>query len=164
MKLLTHSLLAVGSLITASIIGASPIPVMAVLGYSIPLSAFTPSVKPKPLHSAKTNHYTFDDVTYSPLLSEGRVTTRSINVPSLSHPIFIVGTDKHSLSWLKRYHRKLIALHAIGVVVNVKSNVAYQHLIGITHLHLLPINADALAKRFGIHHYPVLISSHLIEQ
>ena len=159
-----HMVFGMGALITIFTLDATPIPVMAVLGRSIPLSAFTPSVKSKQLHSAKTNQYTFDDVTYSPLLSEGRVVTRSINVPSLSQPIFIVGTDKHSLSWLKRYQRKLNALHATGIVVNVESNAAYQHLVALTHMHLLPINADALAKRFGLHHYPVLISHHLIEQ
>ena len=159
-----HMVFGMGALITIFTLDATPIPVMVVLGHSIPLSAFIPLAKPEQLHSAKTHHYTFDDVTYSHLLSEGKVATRSINVPTLSQSIFIVGTDKHSLNWLKRYHRKLTALHAIGVVVNVKSNAAYQHLVTTTHLHLLPINADALAKRFGIHHYPVLISHQLIEQ
>ena len=121
-----------------------------------------PRVELKSIKSKRP--YQFDFTSTSKDLTIGPVKTRKIKAKSLIHPFFIVGTDKESMKWLRDYAPRLKALHAVGIVVNVKDNKSYEKLAKTYGLHLLPISGDALAKKFGIQHYPVLISQHLIEQ
>ena len=100
----------------------------------------------------------------SKLLSEGTVRERKVNNPSMAHPIYIVGTGKQSLKWLEKVAHRLKGLDAQGFAVNVPNNSAYQKLVRLSGLHPTPVDGDIFAKRFGIHHYPVLISKHWIEQ
>jgi integrating conjugative element protein (TIGR03765 family) len=94
----------------------------------------------------------------------GKVVTRAANIKNLIRPIFIVGTGKESILWLKKYQARLKSLNALGIVTNINSNKDYEAIVKETGLHLLPLNANELAVKFGIRHYPVLISKHLIEQ
>lgn len=106
----------------------------------------------------------FEPETSSKRLSPGIVKPRSINLKEILHPIYIVGTDKNSIKWLKQYRSRLEAIHAIGVVVNAPNYKAYEKVRGIAMGPLLPLNADSLARRFQLHHYPVLITKKRIEQ
>ena len=146
---------------------ANPAKVIKTVGPNEPIAPFMaditmPAVQPKSINLNKP--YQFNFTTTSKDLTVGPVKTRKINAKNLIQPIFIVGTDKESMKWLKHYAPRLKALHAVGIVVNVKDNKAYEKLAKTYGLHLLPISGDTLAKHFGIQHYPVLISQHLIEQ
>jgi len=101
----------------------------------------------------------------TPSMSPGKVFPRSIHHPYLSNPIFIVGYDMISLSWLKEHQEKLIQNHAIGIVVNVQTeqqvNQLQQAAGGIE---ITPVPGTKVAKQLSLVHYPVLISSTLVEQ
>jgi len=100
----------------------------------------------------------------SPDLTPGKVASKKIEV-NLPQPIFIVGDDAQSKSWLEQYQKRLAKLHAKGYVVNVSSQEAMNALIDVFQpLSLMAIPGDSLAKTLGITHYPVLISDQLIEQ
>lgn len=98
-------------------------------------------------------------------MSAGKVFPRPIHHPYLSNPIFIVGYDMISLSWLQEHKEKLKQNHAIGIVVNVKTeqqvNQLQQAAGGIE---ITPVSGTKVAKQLSLAHYPVLISSTLIEQ
>lgn len=97
-------------------------------------------------------------------LTPGRVVRRAIQAPGLT-PIFLIGDDPHSRRWLQERIETLRALQAVGLVVQVDSEVALQSLrrtaSGLT---LTPAAGDDLAQRLGLSHYPVLITATGIEQ
>ena len=101
----------------------------------------------------------------TPTMSPGKVLSRPIHHPYLSNPIFIVGYDMISLSWLQEHKEKLKQNHAIGIVVNVKTeqqvNQLQQAAGGVE---ITPVRGTKVAKQLSLAHYPVLISSTLIEQ
>ncbi|PIQ43238.1 MAG: hypothetical protein COV52_01855 [Gammaproteobacteria bacterium CG11_big_fil_rev_8_21_14_0_20_46_22] len=100
----------------------------------------------------------------SEALTPGKVVSRPIQA-TLPNPIFIVGDDAASKAWLQKYRSRLVQLHATGFVVNVSSRDAMQALTkAFSHLSLLAIPADSIAKNLRLKHYPALISDQLIEQ
>ena len=100
----------------------------------------------------------------SSALSPGEVLSRKIQA-TLPAPMFIVGDDAMSKAWLKQYHKRLSQLHATGFVVNVSSEEVMHGLeAAFSHLSLMAIPANSIAKNLGIKHYPVLISDNRIEQ
>ncbi len=100
----------------------------------------------------------------SALLTPGTVERRVIQAPGLN-PLFLVGDDERSRTWLRRHAEKLRALNAIGLVVNVNSQAALEALRRLgPGLVLSPMAADDLARRLGIRHYPVLVTATGIEQ
>lgn len=99
----------------------------------------------------------------SKALTPGKVVSRQVQ-ETLPKPIFIIGDDATSKSWLQKYHGRLSKLHATGFVVNVSSAQAMQALVrAFSHLSLLALPADSIAKNLGVKHYPVLISDKIIE-
>lgn len=100
----------------------------------------------------------------TPTLSYGAVTARSVSL-NLPKPFFIVGTDANSLAWAQDNHTPLEKLKAEGFVVNIDNahdwTRLYQALPNIT---LTPMDGTVLAKRYGLSHYPVLVTNHFIEQ
>lgn len=115
---------------------------------------------------SKNHHVKFPRVpVITPTMSPGKVFPRSIHHPYLSNPIFIIGYDKISLSWLQEHKEKLRQNHAIGIVVNVQTekqvNQLQQAAGGIE---ITPVPGTKVAKQLSLEHYPVLISSTLIEQ
>ena len=113
-----------------------------------PTQAFLPSIYP----------------VRSTTLSPGKVISRAIQV-TLPTPIFIVGDDTQSKSWLKQYKRRLLQLHATGFIVNAESCSAILTLqLAFPKLSFYPLPGDALAEWLKLKHYPALISDHLIEQ
>ncbi|MCW5588119.1 MAG: integrating conjugative element protein [Legionellales bacterium] len=100
----------------------------------------------------------------SPALTPGKVMSKPIHV-TLPQPIFIVGDDAMSKAWLRQYQQRLAKLRAKGYVVNVSSKEAMQALTAaFSHLSLMAIPGDSIAKNLGLKHYPALISNNLIEQ
>lgn len=100
----------------------------------------------------------------STLLTPGTVERRVIEAPGLK-PLFLVGDDERSRTWLRRHAGRLRELDAVGLVVNVESQAALDSLRRLgPGLILSPVAADDLARRLGIRHYPVLVTATGIEQ
>lgn len=100
----------------------------------------------------------------STLLTPGVVERRVIEAPGL-HPLFLVGDDERSRTWLRQRGDVLREVGAVGLVVNVDSSAALDELRRLAPgLTLSPVAGDDLARRLGIRHYPVLITATGIEQ
>lgn len=100
----------------------------------------------------------------STLLTPGAVERRVIEAPGLN-PLFLVGDDDRSRTWLRRHADRLRELNAVGLVVNVESQAALEALRRLgPGLILSPVAADDLARRLAIRHYPVLVTATGIEQ
>ncbi|MFV0277315.1 MAG: integrating conjugative element protein [Parahaliea sp.] len=100
----------------------------------------------------------------SALLSPGRVERRSIQAAGLQ-PLFLVGDDELSRSWLRQRADTLQALRAVGLVVNIDTADGLARLRDLAPgLILSPASGDDLAQRLEIRHYPVLITATGIEQ
>lgn len=97
-------------------------------------------------------------------LTPGKVERRIIHVPGLT-PLFLIGDDARSRTWLRARIESLRTLRAVGFVVNVDSPDALASLrqlaSGVT---LVPTSGDDLAQRLKLHHYPALITATGIEQ
>ncbi|HBM67065.1 MULTISPECIES: integrating conjugative element protein [Pseudomonas] len=97
-------------------------------------------------------------------LSPGEVARRVIEAPGLP-PLFLVGDDERSRTWLRQRAPRLRELNAVGLVVNVFSAEALATLRTLVPgLSLDPVAGDDLAERLGLRHYPVLITATGIEQ
>lgn len=131
----------------------------------------------KPLQSfPKTIHYQFAApenyqaefnglpvVTSS--MSPGRIKTRVINRPFLNQPIFIVGADALSLTWLKEHRQQLKKYNATGIAVNVKTQKELKQLLQASGgLAINPVVGDKISRQLSLKHYPALISATRIEQ
>lgn len=97
-------------------------------------------------------------------LSPGNVQRRVIQAPGLT-PMFLIGDDDLSRTWLKERGSALRDRNAIGLVVNVETAQALADLRKLADgLTLSPASGDDLATRLGLSHYPVLITATGIEQ
>ncbi|ELX2369107.1 integrating conjugative element protein [Salmonella enterica] len=100
----------------------------------------------------------------TPELSPGALEARSLSMPGM-RSIFLIGDDDLSRRWLALRRDRLLQLNAVGYVVNVASEAAWNDLQSqATGLGLLPVSGSDLAVRLGISHYPVLISEKGLEQ
>ncbi|HDT3151164.1 TPA: integrating conjugative element protein [Morganella morganii subsp. morganii] len=94
----------------------------------------------------------------TPELSPGRQAARALDLPGMP-PVFIIGDDERSQRWLVSRRDRLRQNNAIGYVVNVATEAAWQELQALAGgLTLLPVSGSDLAVRLKISHYPVLIS------
>jgi len=100
----------------------------------------------------------------SALLSPGKVEHRPMDAAGL-RPLFLVGEDPLSHSWLQQRAASLQALGAFGLVVNVDSAEGLARLRDLAPgLTLSPASGDDIAQRLEIQHYPVLITATGLEQ
>lgn len=100
----------------------------------------------------------------TPELSPGVLEARSLSMPGM-RSIFLIGDDERSRRWLALRRDQLIQLNAVGYVVNIASESAWNDLQSQANgLELLPVSGSDLAVRLGISHYPVLISEKGLEQ
>lgn len=96
-------------------------------------------------------------------LSPGREPPRVIQAPGLP-PMFLIGDDDLSQSWLRAKLPDLQDQQAIGLVVHVECADALARLRALSPgLKLSPVSGDDLAERLGLRHYPVLITATGIE-
>ncbi|MDO7895052.1 integrating conjugative element protein, partial [Pseudomonas aeruginosa] len=87
-------------------------------------------------------------------MSPGQVKGRAINAPGLQ-PLFLVGDDTLSRTWLKERGNELRGLHAVGLAVNVASEARLAEIRAWGQgLQILPAPADDLVDRLGLRHYP----------
>lgn len=100
----------------------------------------------------------------SALLSPGQEQGRVINAPGLQ-PLFLVGDDKQSKAWLLQRREQLQQLNAVGLVTNVASAERLAEVQRWAEgLQIAPVQADDLAQRLGISHYPLLITATTLQQ
>ena len=87
------------------------------------------------------------------------------HLQNLPQPIFLVGSDDLSRTWLRDNREKLLALHAVGYVVEVSNVRDFKEVKAIAEpLPILPASADDFAAPLGLDAYPVLITQHEISQ
>jgi integrating conjugative element protein (TIGR03765 family) len=99
----------------------------------------------------------------STLLTPGDEPSQIIHAPGML-PLFLIGEDTRSRSWLAQNRNRLRELNAVGLVVNVTNADELAALRRIASgLTLSPSTADDLAQRLRLHHYPVLITAAGIE-
>lgn len=101
----------------------------------------------------------------TPELTPGHFTPKTIAIPYLERPVFMVGADRLSLQWLEQHHKRLNALQAVGLVVNVETAQQLAQLKqSVAPLELYALPGTSFAKQFTLTHYPALISASRIEQ
>ena len=97
-------------------------------------------------------------------LTPGPVQSRAIDRP-FSRPFFLIGADALSMQWLQAYRERLKSIGAVGMLVQADTHEDLRRVAQRAGgLAILPASATDIAKALGIRHYPVLISSHGIEQ
>ena len=100
----------------------------------------------------------------SPGLTPGPVEAKSQDRP-LATPFFLIGTDARSRQWLADNRARLVEIGAVGMLVEAESPGDLKSIADLTAgLPVTPASGTDLAKVLGIHHYPVLITAHGIEQ
>ena len=146
--------------------GASALPYYSALNLQ-PRNTPRSLVDPLPVRTpAPVARYSEADLlpVRSTRLTPGLVEYRAINVPGLT-PLFLIGDDDRSRGWLRERLPELLALRAIGLVVNVSSADALASLRELAPgLILAPTSGDDLGARLGLHHYPMRITATGIEQ
>ncbi len=101
----------------------------------------------------------------SPGLSIGRVATQKVRLGRVFAPFFIIGDDAISRQWLQRNQSVLKKKNAQGLVAQVESEKKFNELAALVpDIRLVPFPATALAKAFGVKHYPVYIGPDRITQ
>ncbi|MNJ71297.1 hypothetical protein D3C77_678220 [compost metagenome] len=97
-------------------------------------------------------------------LSPGQITPRVLNMPGLQ-PLFLVGSDPLSLTWLRQRAAELREMGAAGLAVEVADSEALARIrAAAPGLNILPVNGNEIAIRLQIEHYPVLITATALEQ
>ena len=100
----------------------------------------------------------------SPGLTPGPVQRKTIDRP-FAAPLFLIGCDLRSAQWLEANRSRLLAMGAVGLVVDVPDLKALTRLATLAGgLTLLPGSGSDLAQTLGLRHYPVLITSDSIAQ
>ncbi|MEB2704076.1 integrating conjugative element protein [Citrobacter koseri] len=95
----------------------------------------------------------------TPELSPGTVPSRPLQLPGLP-PVFVVGDDEMSRTWLQRRGAELKRMGATGMVVNVRTAGALDSLRGLMPgTEMVPVRGGDLAQRLKLTHYPVLITA-----
>lgn len=96
--------------------------------------------------------------------SVGVVQPRHFQLPG-ALPLFLIGADETSYQWLTKHRDTLMTLNATGMMINVATldEITKAREIVPT-LSILPVPADTLADRLGIHHYPLLLTESGISQ
>ena len=98
-------------------------------------------------------------------LTVGRVTKRTVSLPYLPSPLFLIGADNVSIQWLSKHRQALIKAGAVGLIVNSASASDLQAVIRAAEgLQVSPASGSDLAKQFNLKHYPVLITRTQIAQ
>jgi len=100
----------------------------------------------------------------SPGLTPGPVQERSHDRP-FARPFFLIGSDVRSRQWLQDHRARLKAIGAVGMLVQADTLDDLRTIAELADgLSILPASASDIAKALGLSHYPVLISTHAIEQ
>ncbi|WP_409160573.1 integrating conjugative element protein [Pectobacterium sp. B2J-2] len=100
----------------------------------------------------------------TPELTPGTVSPRALKLTGMP-PIFIIGDDPLSRSWLVKRVEELQRLNATGFVVNVSSEASLRELqVLLPKNDIAPVSGSDLARRLQLSHYPVLITENGLSQ
>lgn len=101
----------------------------------------------------------------TPTLSPGNLSSKDEYFPDLVVPLFVVGSDDLSISWLDSFREQLIKIGAIGWIVQAETEEDLRNIATAGRgLKFMPANGDYLSKQYNITHYPVLITQRSVEQ
>ncbi|MFT2158612.1 integrating conjugative element protein [Pseudomonas putida] len=101
---------------------------------------------------------------HSARLTPGAVPHRALDLPGMV-PLFLVGTDVASLTWLTQHAPALKRLGANGLAIEVPDAAALQRIQALAPgLAIWPVSGDDIAERLELEHYPVLITPTGLEQ
>jgi len=101
----------------------------------------------------------------TPTMSPGKVEAYAVNLTQMSRPFFIIGSDSFSQKWLAKHAQKLVQLGAVGMLVQAETEADLRRIADLgPDLRIAPVNGTDVAKNLGLTHYPVLISSQVVEQ
>ncbi len=144
-------------------------------GHTYPLAPFlgvltTPDAPPVP--PAMNDLGAADPVRLLPLrspgLTPGPVPLRplpELYQNTLTRPVFLVGADPRSQTWLRQHRSLLLSLGAVGLLVQAETQDDLETMASIAAgLPLLPAAAIDLIEALALTHIPVLISRRGIEQ
>lgn len=100
----------------------------------------------------------------TPEMTPGEIVSRPLSLPGMP-PVFIVGNDELSRSWLQKRAPELKSMGATGMVVNVASEPELASLKNnAPALVMVPVQGGDLARRLQLAHYPVLITADGVSQ
>jgi len=104
----------------------------------------------------------------TPQLTPGDVVTKAIDhaqTTSLPQPIFLIGSDECSKTWLEKNRDQLKQIHAIGLLIqaNTPEDIQVIQTLG-QGLTIIPAPANELIQRYSLTHYPVLITNEEVSQ
>ncbi len=98
-------------------------------------------------------------------LTPGDVTARQVRFDHLASPVCVIGSDKKSLDWIKKYQSALLKNNVLCWLVSANDlNDVQQVVTALGGVSMSPANGDEIARFFSISHYPVLITQRFIEQ
>lgn len=104
----------------------------------------------------------------TPELTPGPLTPRPLALPkgaTIPRPLFLVGADPRSRHWLAEHRARLLAIGAIGMLVQAESLEDVHAIARLAQgLPILPASASDIARHLKLDRVPVLISSRGIEQ
>lgn len=101
----------------------------------------------------------------TPSMQPGTVSPNAKAMRYLQQPLFLVGSDQISKDWLTKKRDSLIAMGAIGLLIEAKDLEDIETMLALAEgLRLVPASAEDLAVRLGLTHYPVLLSKEGWEQ
>ncbi|EIE3222502.1 integrating conjugative element protein [Salmonella enterica subsp. enterica serovar Typhimurium] len=100
----------------------------------------------------------------TPEMTPGKVVSRPLSLPGIP-PVFIVGNDDLSRSWLLKRAPELKKIGATGMVVNIGSASELDSLKSTAPaVVMVPVQGGDLARRLQLAHYPVLITADGLSQ
>ena len=100
----------------------------------------------------------------TPEMSPGTVTARPVNLPGMP-PVFVLGDDPSSRSWLQQNAAELMRMQATGMIINVQDESGLKSLRQIAPaVEMVPVSGGDLARRLALTHYPALITATGISQ
>jgi integrating conjugative element protein (TIGR03765 family) len=104
----------------------------------------------------------------TPGLTPGPVIRRPLNLPNngtLSRPFFLIGSDDRSREWLVRHRDRLLAIGAVGMLVQADTEADLAAVAQIADgIPILPAPATDIVRALSLEHIPALVSRHGIEQ
>lgn len=149
--------------VVANLGGESTAPMFDAVNKEV--NEFTPPLTLTPLSSSATP-VTADEMlpVSTPEMTPGRVEKRRCELTGMT-PVFLVGDDALSRTWLEQRRADLQRLHATGLVVNVSDNAALLELqVRVPGVMLLPASGSDIARRLHLKNYPVLITADGLSQ
>lgn len=149
-----------------SVFAKEPLTVIFDSGDTLPLAPYLP--KRVVQHKANPQQQLpppFQLPVTTPSMQPGTVTLTAKDLRYLQQPLFLVGSDQLSKDWLTKKRDSLIAMGAIGLLIEAKDREDIETMQALAEgLRLVPASAEDFAVRLGLIHYPVLLSKEGWEQ